>query len=472
MAAGIATLAALEPAALRRARGCRGRPGERARALRRPSAGREVAVSRVGSLLTVFFRRSRAARCGRGPDLRPGRLRPVLRGDARPRDPPAAVAVRGLVPRRWPTGRRRDRGDRRGGPRPRCRRMNDRFVRACRLEPVDATPVWFMRQAGRCFAAYRKLRERYGILELAKTPELCAEVTLMPVHELGVDAAVLFADIMLPLEPMGVGLRIEPEIGPIIDRPIRSAADVDGPPAVRPGRRLVHARCDPARPARARRAGRGHRLLRCAVHPRLLPDRGPAVARLRDGEGVHVSRAGGLARADGAPLDDGQHLPAAQVDAGAEVVQLFDSWVGGLGPADYATFVQPHVRRIFDDLRRRADDPLRDRARRRSSSSMADGGRRRHRASTTGSRSAAAWRRVGHDRGVQGNLDAARLLAGWEATEAGALAGPRRGRRPARARLQPRSRRAAGDRHRTCSGGSSTSSTRRRPGTGVAVARA
>src|SRR5204862_7846894 len=104
--------------------------------------------------------------------------------------------------------------------------MSDRFVRACRREPVDATPVWFRRQAGRSFAAYRKLRERHGILELAKTPDLCAEVTLMPRRELGVDAAVLFADIMLPREPMGVGRRIEPEIGPIIDRPIRSPADV------------------------------------------------------------------------------------------------------------------------------------------------------------------------------------------------------------------------------------------------------
>src|SRR5436305_2980252 len=105
--------------------------------------------------------------------------------------------------------------------------MNSRLVRACRLEPVDATPIWFMRQAGRSFAAYRQLRERYGILELAKTPELCADVTLMPVNELGVDGAVLFADIMLPLEPMGVGVRIEPEVGPIIDQPIRSAADVE-----------------------------------------------------------------------------------------------------------------------------------------------------------------------------------------------------------------------------------------------------
>jgi uroporphyrinogen decarboxylase len=108
---------------------------------------------------------------------------------------------------------------------------NDRFLRACRLEPVDATPVWFKRQAGRSVAAYRELRERHGIHELAQTPELCAEVTLMPVRDLGVDAAVMFADIMLPLEPMGVDLRIEPEIGPIIDRPIRSAADVE---ALRP----------------------------------------------------------------------------------------------------------------------------------------------------------------------------------------------------------------------------------------------
>src|SRR2546423_10777978 len=91
-----------------------------------------------------------------------------------------------------------------------------RFLRACRREVVDATPVWFMRQAGRCLADYRKLRQRYGILELAKTPDLAAQVTLMPVQAFGVDAAVLFADIMLPLEGMGVDLEIEPSIGPII----------------------------------------------------------------------------------------------------------------------------------------------------------------------------------------------------------------------------------------------------------------
>ena len=102
-----------------------------------------------------------------------------------------------------------------------------RFLAALHHQQPDATPVWFMRQAGRALADYRALRERYSILTLAKTPELCAQVTLMPVHAFGVDAAVLFADIMLPLEPMGVSLEIQPDVGPIIHHPIRSAADVD-----------------------------------------------------------------------------------------------------------------------------------------------------------------------------------------------------------------------------------------------------
>src|SRR5690349_13810504 len=102
-----------------------------------------------------------------------------------------------------------------------------RMLAACQHQLPDATPVWFMRQAGRSLAAYRKLREQYAILTLAKTPDLCTEVTLMPVKELGVDGAVLFADIMLPLEGMGVSLEIQPDLGPIIHQPIRNMADVE-----------------------------------------------------------------------------------------------------------------------------------------------------------------------------------------------------------------------------------------------------
>jgi uroporphyrinogen decarboxylase len=298
--------------------------------------------------------------------------------------------------------------------------MNDRFLRACRLEPVDATPVWFMRQAGRSFAAYRSLRERYGILELAKTPELCAEVTLMPVRELGVDAAVLFADIMLPLEPMGVDLRIEPEIGPIIDRPIRSAADVD---ALRPfDPAEVSFTFDAIRLVRRELAGNGS-VIGFSGAPFTLacyliegrPSRDYAVAKAfmyREPEAWH-DLMGRLSAMVVAYL-------RAQVDAGAEVVQLFDSWVGGLGPADYAAFVQPHVRRIFDGL-----DGVPTIHFGTGTAAlvelMADAGGDvigvDHRVSL-----ADAWRRVGPDRGIQGNLDAARLLAGWEATEAGARA--------------------------------------------------
>jgi uroporphyrinogen decarboxylase len=298
--------------------------------------------------------------------------------------------------------------------------MNDRFLRACRREPVDATPVWFMRQAGRSFAAYRSLRERYGILELAKTPDLCAEVTLMPIRELGVDAAVLFADIMLPLEPMGVDLRIEPEVGPIIDRPIRSAADVE---ALRPfdpagvsftldAIRLVRRELD-GKAGMIGFSGAPFTLACYLIEGR--PSRDYAIAKAfmyREPAAWHdlMDRLSTMVVA----------YLRAQVEAGADVVQLFDTWVGGLGPADYAAFVQPHVRRIFAGLNAVPSIHF-GTGTAALLELLADAGGDvigvDHRMSL-----AEAWRRVGPDRGVQGNLDAARLLAGWEATEAGARA--------------------------------------------------
>ena len=296
--------------------------------------------------------------------------------------------------------------------------MNDRFLRACRRQPVDATPVWFMRQAGRSFAAYRSLRERYGILELAKTPELCADVTLMPVRDLGVDAAVMFADIMLPLEPMGVGLRIEPEIGPIIDHPIRSAADVEALGSFDPGEveftleaiRIVRRELD-GKAGVIGFSGAPYTLACYLIEGR--PSRDHAVARAfmyREPEAWN-SLMERLATMIVAYL-------RAQSEAGAPVVQLFDSWIGDLGPAEYAGHVEPHVRRIFDAI---------------------DGVPAIHFGTSTGTlleRMAAAggavigidhrhdldaaWARIGPDRGIQGNLDGARLLAGWEATKAGA----------------------------------------------------
>jgi uroporphyrinogen decarboxylase len=298
--------------------------------------------------------------------------------------------------------------------------MNDRFLRACRHEPTDATPVWFMRQAGRSFAAYRKLREHYGILELAKTPELCAEVTLMPVRELGVDAAVMFADIMLPLEPMGVDLRIEPEIGPIIERPIRSRADVE---ALRPfDPAAVSFTLDAIRLVRRELDGSAG-VIGFSGAPFTLacyliegrPSRDFATAKAfmyREPAAWHelMERLSAMVAS----------YLRAQVGAGAEVVQIFDSWVGGLGPSDYATFAQPHVERIFSTLQ---DVPTIHFGTGTTAllELMAEAGGDvigiDHRVSL-----ADAWRRVGYDRGIQGNLDATRIVAGWEPTEAGARA--------------------------------------------------
>ena len=101
-----------------------------------------------------------------------------------------------------------------------------RMLRACRRQPVDCTPVWFMRQAGRCIPEYRQLRERYDILTICQTPELSAQVTLMPIEQFQVDAAVLFADIMLPLEGMGIDFEFQAGVGPIIHNPVRTTADV------------------------------------------------------------------------------------------------------------------------------------------------------------------------------------------------------------------------------------------------------
>ncbi|HUK49439.1 MAG TPA: uroporphyrinogen decarboxylase family protein, partial [Terriglobales bacterium] len=98
--------------------------------------------------------------------------------------------------------------------------MSNRFIRACRRQPVDATPVWFMRQAGRFLPEYRKIREKHDVVEICKNSDLCAEVTSMPVEALGVDAAIMFADIMLPLEGMGVTFEIREGVGPIIRSPI------------------------------------------------------------------------------------------------------------------------------------------------------------------------------------------------------------------------------------------------------------
>ncbi|MEO8251699.1 MAG: uroporphyrinogen decarboxylase [Chloroflexota bacterium] len=295
-----------------------------------------------------------------------------------------------------------------------------RFLAALRHEQPDATPVWFMRQAGRALADYRALRERYPILTLAKTPELCAQVTLMPVRTFGVDAAVLFADIMLPLEPMGVDLEIEPSIGPIIHNPVRSASDVDRLRLIEPAEEVAFV-MEAIRIVRRDIAGQ-QALIGFSGSPFTLacyliegrPSRDYAIAKAfmyRESAAWHAL----MEKLTEVVI---RYLNA-QVAAGAQVVQIFDSWVGALSPADYVTYVQTHVSRIFAEVRGAPTIHF-GTGTAALLELMADAGGDVIGVDARQSLDV-AWERIGYDRGIQGNLDATRLLAGWDATREGAL---------------------------------------------------
>ena len=230
--------------------------------------------------------------------------------------------------------------------------MNDLFLRACRREPVARTPVWFMRQAGRYMPEYRALRERHSLLTLCRTPELAVEVTLQPVQALDVDAAILFSDILLPLDPLGIPFDFQAGEGPVIERPLRTRADIDALRRFEPREALD-------KPLEA------IRLLRRALDVPLIGFAGaPFTLASYAIEGGHSTQflltkrlmyedapawhalAGLLAAVVGEYL-------VAQVEAGVQAVQVFDSWVGALDEHDYREFVLPHTRAIFDRLRGR-----------------------------------------------------------------------------------------------------------------------
>src|SRR5258708_3261444 len=227
-----------------------------------------------------------------------------------------------------------------------------RFMDACNHRQPDATPVWFMRQAGRCLAEYRELRKRYDILTMARTPELCAQVTLMPVNEFGVDGAVLYADIMLPLEGMGVSLEIQPEIGPIIHNPIRTMQDVEklrvpeaeeSTPYVLEAIRLVRHELE-GKQAVLGFSGAPFTLACYLIEGRPSRDYGMAKSLMYGQPEVWHALMEKLTEVTIRYL-------VAQAKAGVNVVQLFDSWVGALSPSAYRTFVFPYTQRIFQAVK-------------------------------------------------------------------------------------------------------------------------
>jgi uroporphyrinogen decarboxylase len=294
-----------------------------------------------------------------------------------------------------------------------------RMLAACRHQPADRTPVWFMRQAGRCLPAYRALREKYDLLTMVSRPELAAEVTLMPLEVMGVDAAVLYADIMLPLAGMGVPFTIDPGIGPVVHAPVRDEAAVralrvveaeEATPEVFAALRILRRELD-GRAALIGFAGAPYTLASYMIEGRPSKDRGRAKALMYGRPDLWAELMETLTEVTIRYL-------RAQVAAGAQVVQLFDSWIGDLGPRAYEASVLPYCRRIFAAL---ADTGV-------PTIHFGTGvGGMLEQIAAAGSDLVgvdwrveldAAWSRIGHDRGIQGNLDPTVLLAGWDAVEA------------------------------------------------------
>ena len=308
--------------------------------------------------------------------------------------------------------------------------MEPLLVRAARREPVERTPVWFMRQAGRSLPEYRAIRERYGLFDVCRRPELCAEVTLQPVRRHDVDAAVMFADIMLPVIGMGVDVELVENVGPVIGRPIESRADVARLGVPEPEESVPFI-LEAVRLTRAELRGDQALVGFCGgpftVAGYLIegkPSREfTKVKRMMYGEpGTWHALMEVLA-------DAFARYVAGTVRAGADVIQLFDSWVGALSPADYEEFVAPYSARILAAV----DVPTIHFGTGTSTllGLMAEAG---------GDVIGLDWRipldrgwdEVGDDRGVQGNLDPAVLLGPWERVEAAARdvlerAGGRRG---------------------------------------------
>jgi uroporphyrinogen decarboxylase len=290
---------------------------------------------------------------------------------------------------------------------------DSRFVKACKLQPVDRTPVWFMRQAGRYMAEYRAVRKQYSLIEICKKPEIAAEVTITAAEALGVDAAIIFADLLLPLEVMGLPFHFSAGEGPVIEKPVRTKKDV--------GRLRTDRAGDLGYVAEAVR--------RVCKH---FGDRLPVIgfcgapftlaSYMIEGGGsrnyVHTKKMMYSSPAWRELLHKlvavTSEYAAEQVRAGADVIQIFDSWVGCLSVEDYRRYVLPPTTDLVKALQKIGTPVIyfgTDSA--TLLSSMRETG-----AEVIGLDWRIpldeGWRSVGHDRAVQGNLDPVLLFADWK----------------------------------------------------------
>lgn len=292
---------------------------------------------------------------------------------------------------------------------------SSRFLRACHGLPNDCTPIWLMRQAGRYMAEYRAIREKYSILEVIRTPELAAEVTLQPIEAFEFDAAIIFADILPPLIGMGFELEFIKGVGPRIHNPISTTYDIEML-ATPPARETLSSTLEAIRLVTADLASRNIPLIGFAGAPFTL-----ASYAIEGGSSKHYTKTKTLMYREPAAwkrlMDKLVTIQAdyliEQAKAGASALQVFDSWAGGVSKQDYIRYIQPFNRKLFKILKRAAVPTINFST--KTSSYIEE-------VAACGGDVVGVdwqlpldevWARIGHERPIQGNLEPVALLAPW-----------------------------------------------------------
>ncbi len=293
--------------------------------------------------------------------------------------------------------------------------QNSRMLSACHRQKTDATPIWLMRQAGRYMEEYRHLRRSYGILEIIKNPELACEVTMQPLNAFDLDAAIIFADILPPLEGMGLELEFVKGEGPLIHNPVRTPADVDNLRTPQPEESLAFT-LEAIHLASGELAGRRIPLIGFSGAPFTLASyaiEGGSSRNYRHAKGLMMGQPAVWRRLmEKLSQMVGEYL-LAQAQSGAQILQLFDSWVGALSPADYRDLVMPYSRQAIEIARQGGVPVIHFGTNTngmleliRDAGSDVTGVDWRIDLDT-------AWQRLGPDTAIQGNLDPLALLAPW-----------------------------------------------------------
>ncbi len=295
--------------------------------------------------------------------------------------------------------------------------FNDRFLKACRKEITDRPPVWFMRQAGRYQEEYRAIRKKHSLVDICKIPEVCAEVTLLPIQQFGFDAAIVFSDIMIPLEPMGIDFEYKPGVGPIIHNPIEHKKDVERLKELDFSKDLLY-------------TGKSLSILKNELNvpcigfvgapftlASYMLEGGPSKSYIKLKSFMYQESEAWHLLMDKLATNMANYL-LFQVESGAMAVQIFDSWVGILSQADYREYVLPHMKIMIQYIKEQTDVPV-----------ILFGTNSSHLLLDMKSTGAdvigidwktdlpEAWNNMNYEVAVQGNLDPTLLFGEWDLIE-------------------------------------------------------